>query len=216
MLKYTKSAVSDTLDFIKRLIYVFQIVIQLVYIGYFVYRLVDNLGNKIGNIILLLISAGCLLFQIVTTKEFYTKKQILQKKTVKQTFKVTKYLVNIGIIALAVISLVNGNADNENAAMLITFLMMLGVLFSILFDVILVLIDKQMALIHSALLYDIEIFKEDREIPTALIKIIGLDLKKLFPKFDDKKAIEKVIKVNYKQEQKKVRKGDFHKKTKKR
>ena len=213
MFNYTKSAVNDTFDLIKRLIYIFQMIVQLVYIGYIIVRLVNNYGHLIANIILLVITLFYLVYLIISTKEFYTKEQKFQKDIVRWIFKSTKYIVNITIITLAVISLLNGTKD-DNATMLVTVLMIVGIIASFVFDVMLILIEKQKKLIKHSLLYDIELFKKQHFIASFAIKKVGFDLDKEFPEFDDEKAIKRVKKVHYRQQQKKIRKRDFHRSNK--
>lgn len=209
MLHSTKNAINDTFDFIKRLIYIFQIFVQIIYIGYGIFRFVNHMGNLAGNIILLTVSIFYILYYIITTKEFYTNKQVQQKKIVKWIVKISKYAVNIYIIILAVIPLVSGTPDNENAMMLMTITMIIGILLSIVFDGLLLMVNKQIELVKSAMLYDIEHFKVNHEFETIAIKKIGLDLEKEFPKFKDKNAIKKVKKMNARQEKKQMRKRDF-------
>lgn len=209
MFKYTRSAISESFDFVKNLIFSFQIVVQLIYIGYVSYRLIYNLGYLAFNIILLVVSVFYVIFYILTKREFYSNKLILQKNVIRWVVKVIKYIIHIFIISIATKELISGKVDNENVAILVLVLMIFGFFFSILFDIILGLIDRQITLIESAVLYDIEVFKVERTILTKIIKQAGLDLEKEYPKFTDEKSIKKVKEAFYKQDMKKIRKRDF-------
>lgn len=210
MFKYTKSAIFDSFDFIKKLIYVFQVSIQIFYIGYVGYRIYGKTGNFIANIILLAISILYLLFQIITNNEFYTKEQLKFKKNYKWIFKGSKYLINMYIIVLSILVLVNNKETVNNTEMLLTTIMILAFFSSIVFDVILILIENQITLINSALHYDMQMFKENHGFTTAAVRtVLRLDLDKTFPNLDDEKLVEKVKKANQKQEDKKLRKEDF-------
>lgn len=209
MFKYTKSAVSDTFDLIKRVMHFLQIAVQLIYIAYVAYRIYSNTGHIIINIILLAASVAYILYQAISTREFYTKKQVLHRKTVRRIFKTVKYAANICIIVMAAVLLVRGEAANENATMLMTVFMICGVLASAVFDVLLIMIDRQTELIKSALSYDAEVLKADHEFIAAVLKRFGADIEKMFPPLDDQKTVRRIKDVHHKQKQKGMRKRDF-------
>lgn len=219
MFKYTKSAVNDTFDLIKRLIFVFQIIIQVIYLGYITYRMYSNTGNQIFNIILLVLSSLYLIYYIFSSNEFYTNKQIVIRKRVKLIFKATKYMINLSVIILTILSFrdINVNLGNDNIPLVMLILMIFGLFLSIVFDIIILLIDNQIYIIESALKYDMEIFRTNRSMSTKLLKsIVKIDLEEMFPKVEDSKVREKIKEINYKQEQKSHRKIDFHRKNKNR
>lgn len=215
MFKYTKSAINDTFDLVKKLIFIFQILIQLLYLAYLGYRIIENIGSVVFNVILTLLSIIYFTYYLITNNEFYTKRQVVIRKRVKRLFKASKYIINIWIIVLSITSFTNGSAQNDNLSLLIIMLMIVGVFFSILFDIVIMLIDNQIYIIEAALTYDMVNFREERGFATGIInKTFKIDLKEMFPELKDKKVESKIKDINYKQEQKQNRKTDFKQKHK--
>jgi len=209
MINYTQSAIENTFDLVKRIIFIMQIVIQTVYIGFVTFRVINHMGNFYANIVLLAISAVYLFFYIITAKEFYTKKQVKFKRVFKWVVKTAKYLINICVIMLAVIPLVSGTMPYENAMMLTTMIMIVSLLLSIIFDLVILMIDRQKELIKAAVLYDMERFAIKYEGAVVALNLVKIDLAKLFPKCEDAKLIGRVKKINHLQKNKQMRKRDF-------
>ena len=132
-MKYTKSAFCDTADFIKTIIYILDVLIQIGYIGYLTYRICHGTGFLITNLILLVISSIYLIYYFATTREFYTVDEVETKKAVKLIFKVLKRIVNTIVIGLSIYQLAV-KQDISNIDLLITFVMILGLILSILGD----------------------------------------------------------------------------------
>ena len=83
MVTYTSSAINNTFDLIKRLIYIIQIIIQVSYLGFLGYRIISDNTNLITNIILAAITLIYLIIFIMTSNEFYTKEDLIKRKVLK-------------------------------------------------------------------------------------------------------------------------------------
>lgn len=208
MMKYTKNAFLDTFDFIKKIIYYFDLLVQVGYIGYLSYKIIQQSGFMVTNIILLAISVCYLLYHLITTKEFYTYEQTENKKTVKTIVKILKRLVNLVVIGLSVYQL-STNPNVSNIDILLMLLLIVGFMFSILGDIIIKLINSKCILIINSIKYDLTILKEEH--PVLASKPIDLLGSKIGLKVDNN-SIKKIKEVNYRQEMKERRKRDFLKK----
>lgn len=208
MLKYTYNSTRDTLDLTRRVLYALDAVVQVIYIVYMIYRMVVQTGNTIFNIILLTASLFYFIYYLVTTREFYTKKQVEKRSLVKYSVKVIKYVVRVWIVTIALISLLTNGNVTDNMTMLMTLLMMCGIMFSILFDFVIIIIDRKIKLIENAFYYDVENFTINHEKSTFLLKTRGIKLSE-WPKVENKKMIDRIKKVHDKQEKKSIRRKDF-------
>lgn len=207
MFKYTKSTILNSFALIKKVIYVVQLLIQITYIGYVTYRIVFNIGNNITNIILIAISVIYLLVQIFTKREFYERDEIRSIKRVKLSIRISKYLVNLYIIVISVIALINQPTKIENIDILMTILMILGLLSSIILDIVVIFIDNQINLINDSLLYDIERYRKEHDIQNVLLKkVLRIDLEKSFETVKSEKVRKRIKDINHQQKEKKTRK----------
>lgn len=212
-MKYTKSAILDTFDFIKRIIYVIDIIVQLGYIGYMTYRIISKTGFIVPNIILLILSFGYFIYHIATTREFYTIDEIESKKEVKIVIKISKRLVNAVVIGLSIYQLIV-ITDISNVKILTTLMMILGFVLSLIGDFIVKLINTKAMLIINSLKYDLNEIKAVHPViagkPIDFIdKKMGFDINNIDPNM-----IKQMKDANYRQEMKARRQRDFNKKHK--
>lgn len=212
-MKYTKSAFLDTFDFIKTIIYIIDLIVQISYIGYLSYRIIDRVGFVVTNVILLVISASYLLYHLLTTKEFYTVEEVESKKTAKIIVKIAKRIVNLVIIGLSIYQIAISKNVN-NMTLFTTMMLILGFIISIFGDIIVKIINDKAMLIFSAIKYDLNQFREEHFIVTgainALTKRINLDIKEI-PLEVDNQIVTKIKNANHRQELKARRKRVFAK-----
>lgn len=206
--KYTYNSTKDTFDLIKTFIYIFNSIIQVSYITYMTYRIINQSGNMILDIILLVISFVYLLIYLITTREFYTKQQLKLRKIIKYIFKGVKYIVNSIIVISALLILLNNENQTDNFTMLMSLIMIFGYIFMLIFDFIMILIDKQLSLIENSLYYDIENFTSNKKFLSFLVEMSGLNISNL-PKVENESMIRKIKVVSHRQENKKMRKKYF-------
>lgn len=213
-IKYTTSATLDTFDFIKRTMFGLDVINQLFYIGYVVYRIILAQGYLVFNIILLTITLGDFIFHLSTMREFYTKEQKETRKIVRLITKWSKRAIRIVLITLSIISLAQNGPNVTFIDLLMTLLMIFGFLFSIISEVIVKVINSRTSLIKNAFYYDIEEFKKGNSL---VVKIINKNLKEvlsLVPEVESEEMRKKVEDVHKGQTEKKVRKHMFHLKEK--
>ena len=170
-MKYTKSAFLDTFDFIKTIIYIIDLIVQISYIGYLSYRIIDGVGFVVTNVILLVISAGYLLYHLLTTKEFYTVEEVESKKTAKIIVKIAKRIVNLVIIGLSIYQIAI-STDVNNMTLFTTMMLILGFIISIFGDIIVKIINDKAMLIFSAIKYDLNQLREEHFIVTGAINAL--------------------------------------------
>lgn len=213
-MKYTKSAILDSFDFIKRIIYIFELIIQLLYIGYLSYKIISNNGILAINIILLVLTVYYLVYYIATTREFYTHEQKVNKKTVKLCIKISKRIVNAIVIVISIYQLVLNSSANDNINMLMTLMMIFGYVLSIIGDIIVGLINNKIVIIINAVKYDLDELRNNHYKLAGIANFItnkfDIDIKSI-PLDVDKTMLAKIKKVNYRQEQKTRRYKDFKK-----
>lgn len=210
-MKYTKSAIIDTIDFIKRIIYVVDLIVQLCYIGYMIYRIISKTGFIITNIILLALSFGYFIYHIATTREFYTLDEIESRNNVKIVVKISKRVVNSAVTCLSIYQLIV-ITDISNMKILTTLMMILGFILSLIGDFIIKLINSKAMLIINSIKYDLNEIKDAHPVvagkPIDFIdKKMGFDINNIDPNM-----IKQMKDANYRQEMKARRQRDFNKK----
>lgn len=208
MFKYTSNVINNSLDIIKKMIYIFQVLIQVTYISFLVYKTIFDNNNQLVNIVLLILSFVYLIIFIMTSNEFYTNKDKYKRKVLKYIFKITKYVINLYLIIITIKSLIN-NQGSEPLNTIFLLLMIIGLLVNIVFDIILEIINKQVTIINNAIKYDVDKFTEDRSVITALLnQFLKIDLKS-FPKITNTSEIDELEYIKASQEKKQERKKDF-------
>ena len=212
-MKHTYNAFLDTLDFIKRMIYLFDLLFQILYLGYLAYRIIFSSGFYYFNIALAAVSFGYFIYHLASTKEFYTLEQSENRRKTKLVFTAIKRVINLLVIGLSVYEVITSTNSN-NIDLLITFVMVLGYMFLIFGDIIVNIINAKIKLILNAARYDLDKFREEHLVATGMInsitKKMNIDIKTLDLKVDEK-MLAKIKRVNYKQEIKARRKKDYKK-----
>lgn len=86
MLDYTKVAVRQMIDNFKKMGFILNLVLQIVYILYLTYAIITQRANLVVNIILLTISCAYLVFYLVVTRKgkILTAKSKTQKRRQKR------------------------------------------------------------------------------------------------------------------------------------
>lgn len=157
MFERTKAAFQKTVRDIKRLIFAFTILGLLVNVAYLAYALIASSGNAIANWILLGTTTAYLLFYLIVTgfgKELDGKKSL--KKGGKILFKWLKRMVKVYTIAIAIYGIFSGN-DKLNPLVLILIAgQALAVVLGLIFDLIILLIEKRAQLFIDGFMADME------------------------------------------------------------
>lgn len=207
MFKYTISAINNSLDIVKKLIYILQILIQVSYIGFLAYKIIFDNTYFVINIILTVISFVYLIIFIFTSNEFYTEEDKQRRKIIKYVFKIIKYIINIYLIVITTNSLII-NQGSEPVNIILLIMMILGLIVNIIFDIVLEIINKQAKNINNAILYDATLFQKNKAMTNLALKtVLKIDLSSL--ELTDEKSISKLDRINNQQVEKKRRKRDF-------
>lgn len=158
MFERTRAAFNKTVRDIKKLIFVFTIGGLLINVAYLVYALItDKNNNAIANWILLGTTTLYLLFYLITTgfgKELDGKKTL--KKGAKILFKWMKRLVKVYTIAVAIYGICAGNNKSKLLFILLTGGQILAVIFGLIFDLLVFVIERRAQLFIDGFMADIE------------------------------------------------------------
>lgn len=216
MLKYSFAMISDTYDFIKKFIIVFDLIIQVVYIAYVISRIVSSTGFLILNIILITISCLYFLYNLFSYSEFYTSEEKTRKKNIKLIIRFSKRLVFLVIICMAIYQIII-NPQIGNMTLLVTAIMIINFVFAILLDVIIILLDKKTNLIKNAFYLDVANYKKEHSFKSKLLNKfvlsnLDLDINTSFPPVEDAKTLDKIRKTHLRQNNKKQRRAHYFKK----
>ncbi len=211
MITYTKSATLDTFDFIKKILYYLDIIIQVFYIGYIGFRLYSGSGIFIINITLLVITGFYFIYYLATNREFYTAELKKQREVVREVVRWVKRAIYIYLITTAIYQLAVNPTPNDNMAIIMTLLMIVGFLSSLMFDLTIKEINRRIKLLTAAALYDIEIFQEEHKAAVKFLKVAAkLDIEDSVPKVEDEKMIARLKAIHHEQTHKAVRRKVFH------
>ncbi len=199
MLKYTRGVIGDTIDAIKRLARGIEITVQIVYIAYLIVAIALGTGILYANIALLVVSVLYFIYDLASTREFYTKVQKKHRENVKTTVKITKRLTHIVIITVAIIEL--STAPKLDAISLImTFLMIIGFVISLIFDIAISMVDDRKELIVNAVALDLK----PKKVIDVVHKITGH--KQTEEEIEEEKIRAKLEEICQEQQDKKLRK----------
>lgn len=157
MFDYTKTALHHTLGKMKQALYVFNIVTQIIYIGYLVYATFAKTGLLFAaNLILLLLSAAYFVFFLVTTSFGKTPEGKIYRKTGKKIYKWSKRLVKLLPLGLSVYDLCANPSSASPVSVLFVALMAITWILQILFDVLMKIVENEVGYILEAVKLDFE------------------------------------------------------------
>ncbi len=207
---YIYSVLKDTFDKIKKISFIVQIIIQIGYITFILYRLIFSYGNLIANIILFVVSSLYFVYHVATRQEFYTKTELEQKKKVRITMKITKYIVNTTLIVIATQELINGTTQNHDIALIMLLMMILGMIVSITFELLLHFIENQTRLFKAAGIMDASKVHNIPIVGNKMAQVFNINVDEM-----DEKDQRDVEKIDKRQKDKKQREKEFKTKTNK-
>ena len=157
MFERTAAAFKKTVHDIKKLIFVFTIIGLLVNVASLVYSIIKKEGNSIVDWVLLSITLAYALFYLITTsfgKELDGKKSL--KKIGKRIFKWMKRLVKVYTIAVAIYGLFAGSDILSPLFILLTVGQILAVVLGLVFDLVVIIIERRAQLFIDGFMADIE------------------------------------------------------------
>ena len=201
MLRYTRGAIGDTIDAIKKLARGIEIAVQIVYIAYLIISIALGSGILFANIVLLSVSALYFIYDLASAHEFYTKAQEKQRERVKETVKITKRITHAVVIIIAVIEL--ATSPFSAVPMIMTFMMIVGFVLSWVFDAIISAVDERKELIVTAVALDLK----PQKVIDVMHKITGH--KPTEEEIEEEKIREKLEEICREQKEKKKRKKEW-------
>ena len=161
MLERTKAAFNKTVRDIKKLIFLFTLIGLFVNIASLAYSLIKKDSGAIVDWILLGVTLAYALFYLITTnfgKELDGKKSL--KKIGKRVFKWMKRLVKVYTFTVAIYGLFAGSDILSPLFILLTIGQILAVVLGLIFDLIIVIIERRAQLFIDGFMADTEGIRE--------------------------------------------------------
>lgn len=174
MLDYTKAAIAQTLNDLKKLFYYIGLFVQIVYIGFLVYSMALGTGIFAINLALAILSTAYFIFHLITTK-FGKDPDANDCKRLKKNFKEAMKWLKRGLrlitIGVAFVELYTADVPDVISVVLTAF-MVLGWIADVLFDLVVKILNNRYRLIMDGLELDIDAF-------TKPFKSVGNFFKKM-------------------------------------
>ena len=179
MFDYTKAAIVQTINDLKRLFYVIGLCTQIIYIAFLIYSLVTGAGIFAVNAILAVLSIAYLVFHLVTTKfgkDPDAKECKRLKKSGKELMKWLKRALRLVTITFAFIEIFSTDTPDTLSVILSAF-MVIGWVAEILFDFIIKILTNRYRFIMDGLELDIdEITKPFKNVGNFFKKMTGQEV----------------------------------------
>lgn len=174
MFDYTKTAIEIIVKDLKRIFFIFNCILQLIYIGYLTYAAISGSGIFVANIILLCISVAYFVFFVIT----YGKKDRKLKKMARRAYSYAKIGINAFSIGVAVYGIcITVNEEISIISVILLVLMLLGWLISVLLQAAIYFIDSRKQLVIEALEADKEtMLKPVTTVKNAVKKLVGKEV----------------------------------------
>lgn len=169
MLDHTKAAIRKTIEDFKKLVFAFNVLTNLSYIGYLIYAIVVPRSIMAINIILLCLSSVYFLFYLIATsfgKDLDGNK--IARKNAKKLLKIAKKIMKVYSLGVMIYGL---SSASENATAPYVILMALQLMFfliGVVFDCIVAVAEKRFELFKTAIALD-----------TKPVKAVGNFFKKI-------------------------------------
>lgn len=179
MFDYTKAAVAQTIDDLKKVLYYVGVATQTVYLAYILYALVAETGIFVINLLLFLLSFAYFVFHLITTKfgkDPDAKECKRLKSNGKEIMKWTKRSLRLITIIVAFVEIFSAKTPDTLTVVMAAF-MAIGWLLEILFDLIVKILNKRYRFIMDGLEMDIdEITKPFKNVGNFFKKMTGQEV----------------------------------------
>ena len=184
MLDYTKVAVRQMIDNFKKMGFILNLVLQIVYILYLTYAIITQRANLVVNIILLTISCAYLVFYLVVTRKGKNPDGEIKKlkNGGRNVFKWTKLAIRAYALGVAIYGVCTTVEKVSEISVLLTAAMVAMWIFQIIFDVVYKIIESQFGMVIEGLEADIEnLMKPVTSIKNAFKKLKGEEVVQTAP-----------------------------------
>ena len=179
MFDYTKAAISQTIDDLKKVFYFVGLGTQVVYIAFLVYSLIVGSGIFFINLALAALSLGYLIFYLIVTKfgkDPDAKECKRLRKTGKEAMKWTKRSLRLVTICIAFVEIFSTQTPDTLSVVLTAF-MLVGWILEIVFDLIVKILTSRYRFIMDGLELDIdEITKPFKNVGNFFKKMTGQEV----------------------------------------
>lgn len=177
MLDYTQAAFKKTLEDLKRIFYVLNVVVQCVYIAYLIYTLIAGTGILAINIALLALSVAYLGFFLVTTSFGKTPEGKAYRKIGKRVYKWSKRVLKLFTIGVTVYGICNAVKQVSPLSVILTAMMIVGFLLQIVFEAFISVVTKRAKMFLEGFEADINaLLKPARTVGNFFKRVTGQEV----------------------------------------
>lgn len=176
MLDYTKAAVAKIVDDLKRVGYIFNIVIQSLSIVYLVYAICVSAGILWANIALLTFSVVFFVFYLITHNK--NGKQVRQiYKATKRACKWIKLSIRAFTLGIMMYSLYAATTHTTAVSVILTALMVVGWTLQVLLEIVLAFAESRFEILIAGIQADFEnAIKPVQSVGNFLKKVTGQEV----------------------------------------
>lgn len=179
MFDYTKTALSQTWDELKKFFYFIGLAMQFLYLGYLAYVLITGAGVFLINVILAGISLAYLTFYLIITKfgkDPDAKNCKKLKKNGKEMILWIKRAIRVCTLTIAFVNFYQAK-NPPILSVIFTAFMVVGLVLEILYDCTLKIVNKRFAFISDGVEMDVdEITRPLKNVGNFLKKMTGQEV----------------------------------------
>lgn len=179
MFDYTKAAISQTIDDLKKFFYYIGIAMQVTYLGYLAYAFITQAGIFAVNVVLSVLSVAYLVFYLIITKfgkDPDAKRCKALKKGGKEAVHWIKRAIRVFTLTVAFIDFYNVK-NPPILSVVFTAFMLVGLVLEILYDFTLKIINKRYVFITDGVDMDVdEITKPFKNVGNFFKKMTGQEV----------------------------------------
>lgn len=217
MLDYTKAALKQTFADLKKAAWWIKLSTQAIYIVYLIYALCVQTGVLAANITLLAISLAYLAFFLHATALGKLPDGKPMQKTVKTVYTVTKRVITLFTLGVAVYALFATSKHLTVVSLLFTALMIVGWVLGVAFDLIIKVVFDRVQLLTEALEADIEqVTKPVRAVGNFFKKVTGKEVEPQKEPTKNRVFLDKKVAENKAEEKRKKEEAKLLKKQQRR
>lgn len=170
MIDYTRVAIAKTVDDVKRFAYFFNIAVQLLSLAYLIYAIAVGAGIVYFNVIFLALTAGYLLFYLVTHGDVEKKKT---RASVQKAYRLIKLAVKTAALGIAVYGVYIAVEHTTLVSITMTALNIVGWTLQVTVSLAVSFVENKISFIATAVEADIEDALRPVEKVGSFIKRVG-------------------------------------------
>ena len=163
MLKYTLAAIKKTIQDIKNLVFVFNVLVIWSSIAYLIYSSFTGIGNVYANSIVCLATFAYFIFYVLSTKKTIKKSEF---EASKHIYKIIKLTVNAVVLLIAIYGIIIGTISNSSAIK--TYLLLIIWVLQVIVELLALAIETRLEMFKAAFYHDfsaivkiVNVFKEE-------------------------------------------------------